>query len=140
MIRTIRNTSCFLLFVCFFFFFLIIERVRWCKDNKKGGRVNPTAFRIRSILLFYNAFRLAYEVKDIVYFVTHRHLVFNLLQSIMYTEVTLINQSVSIYDMTQNAVCYLMLVLQYNCIDTMIFCRVTIHDNIWWNVLRNAAS
>ena len=111
MIRTIRSVSCFLLFVCFFFFFLITEWVRWCKDNKKGGRVNPTAFRIRSILLFYNAFRLAYEVKDIMYFVTHRHLVFNLLQSILYAEVTLVNQTVSIYNMAQNAVCYLVLVL-----------------------------
>lgn len=46
-----------------------------------------------------------------MYLITHRHLVLNLLQSILYAEVTLVNQSVSIYNMTQNTVRYLVLVL-----------------------------
>ena len=64
-----------------------------------------------TFVLFHNPFRLPYEVKDIMYLITHRHLVLNLLQSILYAEVTLVNQSVSIYNMTQNTVCYLVLVL-----------------------------
>lgn len=39
-----QERQLFLAIRLFFFFFLIIEWVRWCKDNKKGGRVNPTAF------------------------------------------------------------------------------------------------
>ena len=75
-----------------------------------------------------------------MYLITHRYLILNLLQSILYAEVTLVNQSVSIYNMTQNAVCYLMLMLQYNSINAMITCRITIHNNIRRNVFRNAAS
>ena len=49
------------------------------------------------------------KVDDVVYLVTHRDLVFNLLQGILYAEVSLIHQAVSIYDMAQNTVGDLML-------------------------------
>ena len=80
------------------------------------------------------------KVDDVVYLVTHRDLVFNLLQGILYTEVSLIHQAVSIYDMAQNTVGDLMLVLEHHCIDAMVFCRVAIHNDIRRHIFCNAAT
>ena len=80
------------------------------------------------------------KVDDVVYLVTHRDLVFNLLQGILYAEVSLIHQAVSIYDMAQNTVGDLMLVLEHHCIDAMVFCRIAIHNDIRRHIFRNAAT
>lgn len=77
---------------------------------------------------------------DIPYFVTHRNLVLNLLQGIVYAEITLVDQAVSIYDVTQDTFRYLMLVLQHDGIDAMILCRITVHDDVWRNIFGDAAS
>ena len=65
-----------------------------------------------------------------MYFVAHRNLIFDFLQSVLYAEVSLIYQAVRIYDMTQDTLGNLMLVLEYHRIDTVIFCRITVHNNI----------
>ena len=90
--------------------------------------------------LLHDSFGILDEVDDIVYLVTHRDLVFNLLQGILYAEVSLIHQAVSIYDMAQNTVGDLMLVLEHHCIDAMVFCRIAIHNDIRRHIFRNAAT
>lgn len=75
-----------------------------------------------------------------MYFVAHRNLILDFLQSVLYAEVSLIHQAVRIYDMAQDTLGNLMLVLEYHRIDTVIFCRITVHNNIRRYVFRDAAT
>ena len=75
---------------------------------------------IRLPPLFYNAFGCSDEVDDVVYFITHRHLVFDLLQGVVYAEVTLVHQAVGIYDVSQYAFAHFMLMLKHGGIDSVI--------------------
>ena len=62
-------------------------------------------FSMKSVFcLFHNpTFRTFYEIHDILDFFTHRNLIDNLLNSILNTEITLIDQPVSIGNMTKNS-------------------------------------
>lgn len=61
-------------------------------------------FSMKSVFcLFHNpTFRTFYEIHDILDFFTHRNLIDNLLDSILNTEITLIDQPVSIGNMTKD--------------------------------------
>lgn len=62
-------------------------------------------FSMKSVFcLFHNpTFRTFYEIHDILDFFTHRNLIDNLLDSILNTEITLIDQPVSIGNMTKDS-------------------------------------
>ena len=62
--------------------------------------------------LLHDSFGILDEVDDIVYLVTHRYLVFNLLQGILHAEVSLVYQTVGIYDMAQYTFAHLVFVLK----------------------------
>ena len=68
-------------------------------------------FSMKSVFcLFHNpTFRTFYEIHDILDFFTHRNLIDNLLDSILNTEITLVNQSVCIGDVTEDRLgCFVM--------------------------------
>ena len=77
---------------------------------------------------------------DVPYLITHRNLVFNFLQGIVYAEVALVDQAVSIHDVAQDTFRHLVLVLQYDGIDAMILCRIAVHDDIRRDVFGDAAA
>ena len=62
-------------------------------------------FSMKSVFcLFHNpTLRTFYEIHDILDFFTHRNLIDNLLDSILNTEITLIDQPVSIGNMTKDS-------------------------------------
>ena len=91
-------------------------------------------------MLPHDAFRIANEVDDIAYLVAHGHLIFNLLQGILNAEVTLVYQSVCIHDVAQDAICDLILVLQYHGVHSVIFGRISGHDDVGRHVFGNAAT
>ena len=74
--------------------------------------------------LLHDSFGILDEVDDIVYLVTHRYLVFNLLQGILHAEVSLVYQTVGIYDMAQYTFAHLVFVLKHSSVDTVVFCRM----------------
>ena len=90
--------------------------------------------------LLHDSFGILDEVDDIVYLVTHRYLVFNLLQGILHAEVSLVYQTVGIYDMAQYTFAHLVFVLKHSSVDTVVFCRITVHNNIRRYVFRDAAT
>lgn len=85
--------------------------------------------------LLHDSFGILDEVDDIVYLVTHRYLVFNLLQGILHAEVSLVYQTVGIYDMAQYTFGHLVFVLKHSSVDTVVFCRITVHDDIGRHIL-----
>ena len=61
-------------------------------------------FSMKVYLSIHNpTFRTFYEIHDILDFFTHRNLIDNLLDSILNTEITLIDQPVSIGNMTKDS-------------------------------------
>ena len=72
-------------------------------------------------MLPHDAFRIANEVDDIAYLVAHGHLVFNLLQGILYAEVALVYQTVGVHDVSQDTLGHHVLVLQYHGVYAVVF-------------------
>ena len=90
--------------------------------------------------LLYNSFRAFDKAEYVAYLVAHRNLVFNFLQGILYAEITLVNQAIGIDDVPQYTFCNLVLMLQYGCVDSVVFGRIAVHDDIGWNILCDTAA
>lgn len=75
-----------------------------------------------------------------MYFITHRHLVFNLLQSIVYAEVALVDQAVCVDNVAQNTLRHFILMLKNRCIDAVVHRRIAIHNDVGRHIFRDAAT
>ena len=90
--------------------------------------------------LLDDAFRVADEVDDVVYLIAHGHLVFNLLQGILYAEVALVYQTVGVHDVSQDTLGHHVLVLQHHGVHSVVFGGIASHNDVWGHVFGNAAS